>query len=375
MNRTGGIAGRPVRAVIFEFDPSGNAASQYQAACSRFFDDNKALAVVAILQNDVLSQCVEQRGAVLFTSSNRAPSRGTLGRFPSMVVPSQLPLETVLTVQVQALVRQGWFTAAKPAEQVKVGLLYSEANDFREVPGQVTTALRKAGIALTLAQEMPVVDDTSNVTAASSAGSNAALRFRGAGITHVLVVDKSGQALTFFGLAAQNQSYFPRYGLSSLELPSLLRTVLSARQLEGAAGIGFAPLYDVPLRTQPTPNANVKACLSAMQGAREDMQSSGTRAIALTTCDGALLLAAAGKAGGVSRSGLLAGLRKLGEPPPGGDDPLGRLLARPGPGERLPRPELRGSVRLLRVRRCRPAGAVTFRPSPLADRRTYRSTR
>ncbi len=312
VNSAGGIAGRPVRGVVYEFDVSGNAQTQLQAACSRFFEDNKALAVVSILQEDVLSRCAEQRGAVFIASTNRAPARVVLDSFPRTVVPSQLPLEKVVAVQIGSLVRQGWFRPAEAAEQVKIGLLYADSKDFKGVPAAATASLRSAGLSLALAQEMPVVQDTSDVGAASSAGSNAVLRFRAANINRVLVVDKSGQALTYFGLAAQNQSYFPRYGLSSLELPALLRTVFSARQLEGASGIGFAPLYDVPLRAQPAPNANVKACLAAMQGAGEDMQSSGTRAFALTTCDGALLLAAAGKQGDLSSAGLLRGLTALG---------------------------------------------------------------
>lgn len=312
VNSSGGVAGRPIAPVMFEYDVTQNAQSQFQAACSLFYEDNKVVGVVSIVLDPVLSGCTEQRGAVLVTSGNRAPTQELLEEYQHTVVPSQMPLGTVISSQVTSLISQEWFRPSAPGEQVKIGLLYADTPDFKNVPTLTEAALRRSGLTLELSQEMPTVDDTSRVAAASSAGSNGVLRFRGAGINRVLVVDKSGQALAYFAIAAQNQSYYPRYGISSLELPALLRTVMSQRQLDGARGIGFAPLWDLPLKDQPPANANVKACLSAMQAAGEDMQSAATRASALTTCDGALTMAAAWRAGDVSPVGFLAGLTALG---------------------------------------------------------------
>ena len=312
LNSSGGIAGRRVVPVVFEYDVSQNAQSQFQAACSLFFEDNKVIGVVSILLDPVLSGCTESRGAVLVTSGNRAPAQEVLDRFRHTVVPAQMPLESVVAAQIASLHEQGWFRPGSPAEEVKIGLLHADAPDFAKVPALAEAALRRAGLRLEMSHGMPVVDDTSQVAAASSAGSNGVLRFRGAGINHVVVIDKSGQAISYFAIAAQNQSYYPRFGISSLELPSLLPTVMSPQQLEGARGIGFAPLYDVPLTAQPPANANVKACLSAMQDAGEDMSSASTRAVALTTCDGGLTLAAGMRSGDLSRAAFLSGLKALG---------------------------------------------------------------
>jgi hypothetical protein len=159
---------------------------------------------------------------------------------------------------------------------------------------------------------MPGTDDSSKVTAASSAGSNAALKFASQGVNRVLAVDKSGQALAYFGLAAASQGYYPRYGLSSLELPSALRTVLSARQLQGAAGIGWVPSTDVPTSAQPPLSANGSACVRAMLGAQQDMSLSATRLSALATCDGVLLLGAAWTDPDLVASTFVPGLSRLG---------------------------------------------------------------
>lgn len=312
LNSSGGIAGRRVVPVIFEYDVSQNAQTQFQAACSLFLEDNKVIGVVSVLLDPVLSGCTESRGSVLVTSGNRAPAQEVLDRFRHTLVPSQMPLESVVTAQIASLHEQGWFRPGSPAEQIKIGLLHTDAPDFAQVPSLAAAALRRSGLTLEMSHGIPLVDDTSQVAAASSAGSNGVLRFRGAGINRVVVVDKSGQAISYFAIAAQNQSYYPTFGISSLELPSLLPTLMSPRQLEGARGIGFAPLYDVPLNAQPPANANVKACLSAMQGAGEDMSSAGTRALALTTCDGGLTLSAAMRSGDLSRAGFLSGLKALG---------------------------------------------------------------
>ena len=134
----------------------------------------------------------------------------------STAVPSQLPLESVVSAQIGSLVSSGWFRPATPAETVKVGLLYMDTPDFEKVPALTRAALQRAGLTLEIEQAIPSVDDTSNVTAASSAGSNGVLRFRGAGVNRVIAIDKSGQALSYFGIAAQK-------GVESTSESALLR--------------------------------------------------------------------------------------------------------------------------------------------------------
>lgn len=312
LNKRGGLAGHPVTPIVFEQDATKDAATQYQAACSSFFDDHKVRAVVAWALLPGVQACAEKAGVPFVTSGNRTTSLAQLRRHALTAIASQLSLERMIPVWVASLKRQGWFAPASATEQVKVGLLFNEDNDFAQVPQAVNTALNGVGEKLSAQQSMPGTDDSSKVAAASSAGSNAALKFASLGVNRVLTVDKSGQALAYFAIAAQSQGYYPRYGVTSLELPSALRTVLSARQLQGAAGIGWIPSTDVPADKQPPLSANGAACVRAMVGAQQDMTSSATRLSALATCDGVLLLGAAWRDPRLVASTFLSGLSRLG---------------------------------------------------------------
>lgn len=308
LNARGGLAGRRVQPVIVEIDATGDVPSQTQAACSTFFEDNKVRAVVTSLLLPALQACVGQKGVPLLASGNRTTSSKDYARTPLLVAGPQLALDRVVPLQVAALARQGWLTGTS-----RVGLIYNDDLDYAGVPDLVGRELAARGLpALLDRQAMPGTDDTSRVTAATSAGQNAVLRFASARIDRVLVVDKSGQAIAYFGIAAQNQGYFPGYGISSLQLPNVLRTVLSARQLDNARGIGWSPGVDLPVATQQTMSANHRACLDALGKAGEDMGSAATRFSALGTCDGALLLGAAWTDPTLNPASFLPGLRALG---------------------------------------------------------------
>jgi hypothetical protein len=306
VNARGGIAGHPIIPVIFEYDVN-NGATQFQAACSTWFDDHKVRAVVSILVLPTLRACAAKRGVPFVSSGNRTTTDATIRQYPLTALPPQMSLERMIPAWIASLKQQGYFAAGS-----KIGLVFNDEPDYAGVPAMVDRELRAIGSQLLDKQPMPSTDDVSRVSAATSAGQNAALKFSSQGIDRVLAVDKSGQALSYFGIAAANQAYYPTYGLSSLELPSLLRTILSARQLQGARGIGWSPGVDLPSSKQPVLSANGTACLKAMTNSGEDMTSSGTRFSALSTCEGLLLLQTAWTDPSLSGASFLSGLRALG---------------------------------------------------------------
>lgn len=308
LNSRGGLAGHRVIPVIFEYDVTGNQNSQYQSACSKWFDDYKVRAVVSALLLPTLRECATKKGVPFVTSGNRTTSAAEINRYPLTALPPQISLERLVSPWIASLITQGYFGTS-----AKIGLIYNEDLDYAGVPKLVQQALKDNGLSLADQRSMPGVDDTSRVTAASSAGQNAVLKFKAEGINRVLALDKSGQALAYFGIAAANQGYYPTYGISSLELPAILRTVLTAKQLEGTRGVGWSPGVDVPVGAQPALGSNYAACLKAMRDAGEDMTASATRFSALSTCDGILLLAAAWTDQSLSPSTFLSGLHALGQ--------------------------------------------------------------
>jgi hypothetical protein len=311
LNTRGGLAGHRVNPVIFEYDATGNQNTQTQAACSTFFQDHHVRAVISEVLLQLLQQCVAKAGVPFLSSGNRTTSQAEWARYPLNASGAQLSLERMVPLWVESLVAQKYFAGSKA-----IGLVYNEDPDYRTAPALLRKALQQHGLSLTAEQSMPGTDDTSKLTAATNAGRSAALRFASQGVDRVMAIDKSGQALTYFGLAASTQGYYPRFGLTSLELPSLLRTVLSARQLEGAAGIGWSPGVDLPVRNQPVVSGLFSTCLAVMRKAGEDMDSGGTRFSALSLCDGAMVLAGAWTDPALQPSTFLPGLRALGAKQP-----------------------------------------------------------
>ncbi len=312
LNARGGLAGHPVKPVVFVQDPTRDAISQYQAACSMFFDDHKVRAVVAWGLIPTVQSCAEKHGAPFVTSGNRTTARSVLDARRLTAVPSQVSLDRMVPVWIASLKAQGYFAPTSATEQVRIGLLFNEDNDFANVPALVKAALSSNGLTLGPQQSMPGSDDTSKTPAASSAGSNAALKFASQRVNRVITVDKSGQALAYFAIAAATQGYYPTLGLSSLELPNALRTVLSARQLQGAKGIGWLPPTDRPASGQPAQSANATACVKAMTAAQQDMTATTLRMSALTICDSTLLLGAAWTDPALTAASFLTGLTALG---------------------------------------------------------------
>lgn len=308
LNRRGGINGRQVKAVILEQDATKDADTQYQEACSLFFEDNHVSAVVSWGLAPTVEQCATTHGVPFVTSGNRTTSAAEIAKYPYLALPSQLNLSEVVANLIPSLSKQGYFKGAKP----KIGLIYNEDSDYSGVPALVSAALKSLGFSLAISVSMPGVDDTSKVGSATVAGENAVLRFKGAGINRVIAVDKSGQAISYFAIAASTQGFYPSFAVSSLSLPSSLPLVISDRQLSGAMGIGWLPASDVAASAQPSLSSNQKDCLAAMKSAGEDMTSAATQGTALATCDATLLLAAAWKDQAMTGAGFILGLRSLG---------------------------------------------------------------
>src|SRR5262249_53848480 len=94
-----------------------------------------------------------------------------------------------------------------------------------------------------------------------------------------------------FGSDAQNQHYFPRWGLTSIEdLQSILIPDDSPAVLHGSMGLGWSPLNDVAPPQDPGQNPQEKLCASIMTKAGVNPPRQMTP---MQICDGLFFLQAA----------------------------------------------------------------------------------
>lgn len=307
VNDKGGVGGHQIEPVIFEIDPTGDINAQFTEACAFFFEDNQVAAVVAVYNDDKVRACGAQRG-VPVVDPNTAVPLDTLNRFPNIVQSGQPTTETAAAGLVDGLVKAGWFKPTSATEIVRIGLLTHDGAKWEGIPGLVESKLEAAGLDLTSTFKMPEGD----IGAASTAGGAAALRFRSEGVNRLLAVDKGGFALSWFGVSAATQGYYPRLGMSSLSNPALEPTVLSPQALAGSAGIGWSPIFDTVPKAQPSTSPRTGACLTAMTEAGEDMNTGGARQGGLMACDGTFMLADAWAAGETTLTAFLKGAKALG---------------------------------------------------------------
>lgn len=311
LNAHGGLAGHPIRPVVFEVDATGDAG-QFQTACSQFFDDHKVRAILEITFNDVVNGCAKKHGVPLVAAGGITTDERTLAASPQLALPNQMSVEQAARQLVDGLVRQGWFRPTSATETVKIGLLTHDDPQYAGVQAIVSARLKAAGLSLADTGYQPYPHGSGDTATASNAGRSNVLRFQSRGINRVVVLDAGGFGMSWFGISAASQSYYPRYGLTTLSEPSLEPAVLTPQQLAGSAGIGWAPVLDTSVPYQSAMSARTTVCLAAMKRAGEDTSLPAERVAAESLCEAGFTLQDAWRAGQPDLPSFQRGLPAIG---------------------------------------------------------------
>ena len=311
INADGGIGGRPIKLRPEVYDPTKLEGWDvaYEAMCGRFAQGEKPVAVVSPLEGAASHPCWKARGIPVVGSWKfwtHSPELAARRGF--LFGPGSIAADHVYDELVQTLTDAGWLTRAS-----RVGLLTTDGEGGAPLRRALHDALARHGIAISeekIFAEDSTVNETGEFTAEAS---GAALRFKLKRIDRVLTT--LGEGVGLFMLGAQAHDYQPRYALTSQEDPMLLAASAEglgmAEQLEGALGIGWAPLVDVAAGDEGPANAARARCDAIFRAAGTPL---GTRTAfgqyaAYSMCDGLLALRAA-----LSRSSdLAAGFEALGD--------------------------------------------------------------
>lgn len=300
INRNGGMGGRrvvPVYHVYRASDSSQTADQKYAEACADYTEDHKVFAVLDTGRSSFI-ECVT-RTAVLVASYDWGFGDADFRRFPYFVDVNTISLERAMRGWVDSLVRQRYFTGwnsvtGQPGTQTEVGIL---SVDFpavnRAVEAVLMPALKRAGFAVDPNNYVRLTNGNGLSDAGRTAAEiqNASLRFQQNGVSHTLLFDNAGGVTLLFAQSAANQRYYPRWGITSQNaLQGLLEGGnVSARQTNGAVGLGWQPLTDIPSeQAGPTSAYSTdtrRSCLAALRRASITPPSRNAEAIALTYCD------------------------------------------------------------------------------------------
>jgi hypothetical protein len=308
INEKGGVAGRKLVPVFHGYDAQSTetSASQDQAACATFTQDNKVFAVTSVGITETFAACMKKAGVLQITTGSIIfHDREYMRQFPSFFH-QRLSQERMMAELVRSFQRQDYFSGwdtnlAKPAPgKAKLGIISLDTPTFnRPLDKVMLPSLARAGHAVESSLVYRVHRPATNAEAGQTAADiqSATLRFRDAGVTHVVMFDASAFLTLTFLNTARNQRYFPRLGANSGSGLQALKDsgAVDSQQLTGALGLGWMPTLDLPKGAgDQYLTAETKKCLdNNKKRTGQTFTSTNAASIALSPCDSIGAIAAA----------------------------------------------------------------------------------
>ena len=294
LNARGGIQGRRIVPVIYEYDPASDSDLSViqQEACAAFTEDNRVVAALLgwhDFSDHALETCLQRKGVVTVNSAGiLTGDEALLRRLPDYIAPPGVSLGRQAASYADSLARQGFFTKG-----TRVGVLVLDQPDYRgALEGSLVPALRRHGVTQLEKAFYPPLRTTADVSSQSAAISSTVLRFKSLGIDRVLFLQLGVNGPLFFMQSAESQDYRPRYALSTTDAPTALVPLVPAAQLQGSVGMGWMPVIDVPA-AQDAPSAPArKTCLDLIRKKTGETFANRTiEYVALSFCDSVMFFA------------------------------------------------------------------------------------
>jgi hypothetical protein len=293
INAKGGVAGRKLVGVFHETDTNaGSAASQATATCARFTQDDEVFAVLSghiLLVGQHLADCLAKAKTPLVSALYYPWDNELFTKWHGYLYEPSYVSSSKWGVWIDQLVANKFFGSSARIGVVRYdGPLYQRIMDRAIKP-----ALKRHSLSVAAEWAPTEADSVASVGATGAGTSNGILRFRQAGITHVLFVAAQGSIEFFWMPQADSQNYRPRYGLNSFEKPDFLQNNVPKSQLRNAMGIGWQPMVDVADAQDPGGRSGGRTCDAAFKAAGLTFPDRNSRRFAMQYCDGLLFLKAA----------------------------------------------------------------------------------
>ncbi|WP_372727737.1 hypothetical protein [Nocardioides sp.] len=290
VNADGGVGGRLLDAVYRRYDPANDSPAAEEQLCNEITQDDRAFAAVLTGQLQANARpCYAARKTLVLDATLVATDNALFNRLaPYLWNPSFPEYSGFVKALISTLDDDGYFEG-----RTTVGVVAADNEvNRRVVEKQAVPMLRKLG----LEAEIGWVD-TTDQGSLFQGNDQAALTFRTKKIDRVMFLGGARLA-SIFGAVAAAQSYQPRLALSSFDNPGFFVNnpdTLPPSMLAGAVGIGFNPSQDVPDSELPFPSSEAeKLCVDIYADAGITFVSREAARVALTFCDAARLLKAAG---------------------------------------------------------------------------------
>lgn len=329
INKNGGVAGRKLVPEYYELDATSadTIDNQYQAACESLTQDRKIFVLMGG-DNENFLRCLNNAKVIALNENLTISDGARFKRYPYYFEITALNVDRIAANEIPALQAQNYFTGWNTATgtpgpaKPKVGILTFDMPGFNHAVDQVMVpALAKIGLKPDSADVIraPDAQRVSDVSADAAVVSNAVLKFRSDGVTHVLVLEKGGTLSLLFGNQAESQGYRPRYGANTQTGQQALLDsgAYPKSQLNGTVGIGWSPSIDITPAENPDngpySNDSRRRCLALYKAAGVTYDNANAAAVSLGTCNQFWFFRDVMKnAVAVNRDAFLAAANKMG---------------------------------------------------------------
>ena len=315
INNRGGIAGRTVSLVPYGYETSelaSNPSGAAQRACSRWTEDRPVFAAITItgfFGDQILSRCLAQRRTPQIAQSLIVrPKTEYIRNHPYLYSPSWAPNERISRSWITRLNALGYFDGGWKTDRnstvvapTKIGLWSTRPAYGAEFRESVEREVARHGLIVTEEAEW-----SGNASTATQEAQSAILKFREAGVTHILTHIAGSTAI--FMTTAESQGYRPRYAVQSNMNPASLQNNVPRAQLRGAVGAGHMPSLDVDTEHSPKIVSDAEThCKNIMENGGQDTSNRDAWRLMASRCDAFEFLMKAVDRGGLSALGLSKG--------------------------------------------------------------------
>lgn len=283
LNAHGGVAGRKLQAVEYtQNSSSDNYATDMQAACARFTQDNTVHVVLRAelggLTPENYESCLTNAGVTSLEMSYAVGDRTMLLQHPNLYNIAAPSVDRRERAVLTGLSKSGYLTSKNT-----IGVLVEDCPESqRAYNGTVVPLARSLGLKI-LERTVGCLTGFGDVGAFSSQVQAAVLPFRTAGVDRVTFVSGwETLMLLFFETNANNQGWRPSYALSSNSAIGSTVGEYSNEQRSRMRGIGWAPNTDTGATVK---NATSKTCDAMARSQGITAQTQGDEALIQLVCD------------------------------------------------------------------------------------------
>jgi hypothetical protein len=244
INADGGLNGRQLKTVEYEWDSSSNDWSlDASAACAKFTQDNDVTVVLdtAFGVTGGFRKCLNDAGVMSIQSISEGGRAA--GDAASLHANSAaMTIDRAYSSVLDGLTSSGYLTADN-----QIGVILENcpenANAYADTLKPLMTTL---GLKAPIDATVDCTTGFSSATAGAAAINNAVLKFKDGGVDRVMFVgDSEYIMLLFFTGTASSQGYTPGYLLSSGAQPQALLSSIVPDQQPQMKGVGSQPFNDV----------------------------------------------------------------------------------------------------------------------------------